>query len=164
MCDGYHPILCIIPPHMLESLAENGTPAQREMALRNLAAAASVRGEREAAAQFAALAGTVSATRKERLVYDGQNSSILPGRLVRAEDDPASEDVAVNEAFDGAGATYDLFKEVYGRNSMDDRGMRIISTVHHRRGYDNAFWNGSQMAYGDGDEDLPESQRVLRLL
>ncbi len=70
---------------------------------------------------------------------------------------PHTYDVAVNEAYDGAGATYDLFKDIYGRNSIDDKGMTIESSVHYRIGYDNAFWDGRQMVYGDGDENLPEA-------
>jgi Zn-dependent metalloprotease len=67
----------------------------------------------------------------------------------------------VNEAYDGAGATYDLFMDAYGRNSIDDQGMTIESSVHYQVGYDNAFWNGRQMVYGDGDEDLPQGQRLF---
>ena len=39
--------------------------------------------------------------------------------------------------------------------------MPLNSTVHYQKGYDNAFWNGSQMVYGDGDEDLPPAQRLF---
>jgi Zn-dependent metalloprotease len=35
------------------------------------------------------------------------------------------------------------------------------STVHYKKGYDNAFWNGEQMVYGDGDEDLPPEDRLF---
>lgn len=49
----------------------------------------------------------------------------------------------------------------YPRNSIDGNGMRLDSTVHYKVGYDNAFWNGRQMVYGDGDEDLPKSQRLF---
>jgi len=50
-----------------------------------------------------------------------------------------------------AGVVDDFYGDVYGRNSIDDKGMKIISTVHYDRGYCNAFWNGVQMTYGDGD-------------
>jgi Zn-dependent metalloprotease len=50
---------------------------------------------------------------------------------------------------------------VYQRNSIDGNGMRLDSTVHYRVGYDNAFWDGEQMVYGDGDEDQPESDRLF---
>jgi Zn-dependent metalloprotease len=80
---------------------------------------------------------------------------------MRKEGDLPVSDVAVNEAYDGAGATYDLYLDSYQRDSIDDRGMAINSSVHYQVGYDNAFWNGQQMVYGDGDEDLPESQRLF---
>jgi Zn-dependent metalloprotease len=80
----------------------------------------------------------------------------LPGKLVRREGDPKSRDVAVNEAYDGSGATYDFYKNVFNRNSIDDKGMRLDSSVHYGKKYDNAFWNGQQMVYGDGDGQLFE--------
>jgi Zn-dependent metalloprotease len=80
---------------------------------------------------------------------------------VRRENDPPSSDVAVNEAFDGSGATYDLYNNIYQRNSIDGNGMRLDSTVHYQTGYDNAFWNGEQMVYGDGDEDQPVEDRIF---
>jgi Zn-dependent metalloprotease len=60
----------------------------------------------------------------------------------------------VNEAYDGSGKTYDFFFKVYARNSIDDRGLRLNSTVHFGSKYNNAFWNGRQMVYGDGDGDI----------
>lgn len=88
---------------------------------------------------------------KKRYVYDANGGYILPVVLVREEDSKDSKDKTVNEAYDGAGATYDLFKNVYERNSIDDRGMSIISTVHYGKEYNNAFWDGRQMVYGDGE-------------
>jgi Zn-dependent metalloprotease len=69
----------------------------------------------------------------------------------------------VDEAYDGFGATFDLYLEEYERCSLDDRGMPLIGTVHYGRSYDNAFFDGQQMAFGDGDEDdpnLPASERL----
>ena len=100
-------------------------------------------------------------TGKQRIVYDAKNGSKLPGTVARKEGfDPVS-DSSVNEAYDGSGITYDLFFDVYGRDSIDGNGLRLDSTVHYQKGYDNAFWNGQQMVYGDGDEDLPEAQRLF---
>jgi Zn-dependent metalloprotease len=61
------------------------------------------------------------------------------------------KDKAANEAYDHSGITYDFYHKLFGRNSLDNRGMSLISTVHVGRAYNNAFWNGEQMAYGDGD-------------
>jgi Zn-dependent metalloprotease len=146
---------------MLERIAERGTPRQREWALKTLAMTAQFRGQRQMTSELPALAAAVSAAEKQRITYDAENGPSLPGRVARTEGDPPTGDLAVDEAHDGAGATYDLYDEVYGRNSIDGQGMRIESTVHYQRGYDNAFWNGQQMVYGDGDEDLPEDERLF---
>jgi Zn-dependent metalloprotease len=98
---------------------------------------------------------------KSRIVYSANNTSNLPGTIVRQEGAAPTGDPAADEAYDGAGATYDLYWQVYNRNSVDDQGLRLDSSVHYQRGYDNAFWNGSQMVYGDGDEDLPPAQRLF---
>jgi Zn-dependent metalloprotease len=70
---------------------------------------------------------------------------------VRGEGTPDSADIAVNEAYNYAGNTYDFYMNAYQRNSVDGMGMRLDSTVHYDQQYDNAFWDGQQMVYGDGD-------------
>jgi len=92
-----------------------------------------------------------SAPKIKREIYDGQNSSSLPGNIARSEGSLPSQDKDVNAAYDGAGDVYDLYLNAYRRNSLDGNGMSLVSTVHHRNKYNNAFWNGQQMAYGDGD-------------
>ncbi len=156
-----HSIQCIIPPHMLREIVERGTSAQREWALRTVSLSAQIRALRRAAAEFPSLVQRAVAQGKERVVYTADGGSTLPGRKVRGEGEPPSSDPAVNEAYDGAGATYDMYSEVYKRNSVDDHGLRLDSTVHYQKSYDNAFWDGQQMVYGDGDEDLPEAERLF---
>jgi Zn-dependent metalloprotease len=156
-----HPVLCITPPHILQAIAENGTEKQRAYAIDTLRATAQFRGDRRFEPMIRSLEGVQSSAGIVRRVYDAQNKNTLPGVLVRAEGDPPLDDVAVNEAYDGAGNTYDLYMDVYERDSIDGAGMDIESVVHYRVGYDNAFWNGRYMVYGDGDEDLPEAQRLF---
>ena len=50
-----------------------------------------------------------------------------------------------------AGVVDDFYTTVFGRNSLDDNGFKIISKVHFDQSYCNAFWNGQFMTYGDGD-------------
>ncbi|MFT3894890.1 MAG: M4 family metallopeptidase [Anaerolineales bacterium] len=158
----HSPINCIIPPHMLEDIATNGTAAQKVLAISTLKASAQMGGKRTALANFTTAAFRVAAIGgKERIIYDAQNGSSLPGTVVRKEGEAAVADVAVNEAYDGSGATYDLYKNIYQRNSIDGNGMRLDSTVHYQKGYDNAFWDGEQMVYGDGDENLPVNERLF---
>jgi Zn-dependent metalloprotease len=100
------------------------------------------------------MAVRVSSGTLRRTIYDAQhdpNDGALPGKLVRGEGDPASTDAAINEAYDGLGATYKLYMDIYQRNSIDDQGMRLDASVHFGQGYDNAFWDGQEMVFGDGD-------------
>ncbi|MFL6291331.1 MAG: M4 family metallopeptidase [Thermoanaerobaculia bacterium] len=53
-------------------------------------------------------------------------------------------------AHDYAGSTYDYYAARYGRDSLNNAGMTLISTVHYGE-VNNAGWTGSQMVYGDGD-------------
>jgi Zn-dependent metalloprotease len=157
----HSPVLCILPPHILKNIATNGTESQKNIAISTLKTSERMRGQRQALAEFTAAAFRVAAVGKERVVYDAKNGSSLPGTVVRKEGDAPVADVTVNEAYDGSGITYDLFNDVYQRNSIDGSGMRMDSTVHYRRGYDNAFWDGEQMVYGDGDEDLTVDERLF---
>lgn len=157
-----HSISCILPPHILDEIIKRGSPEQRDLALRTVASAGHIRTQRNVWVASVAASMTAAPVRnKQREVYDAKHSSTLPGTLVRGENDAPSSDVAVNEAFDGAGATYDLYYAVYGRNSVDNHGLKLSSSVHYQNNYDNAFWNGSQMVYGDGDEGLPPAQRLF---
>lgn len=156
-----HPIQCILPPHMIEEIEKNGTEGQREIARKARAVSSDMRDRRVRLMAEPAAVARVRAAARERVVYDAARGPGLPGQRVRGEGDADGDDDAVNEAYNGAGATYDLFKDVFDRDSIDGDGMRLDSTVHYREGYDNAFWNGQQMIYGDGDEDLPEDERLF---
>ena len=148
------PIHCILPPYILDKLAESPLPRVRKLAIEAIARSATLRATRTALAQLPAMTALPSPEgKKNRLVYDmkGEGSSFLPGKLVRSERDAKTKDPAANEAYDYAGATYDFYRKLFNRNSLDDHGMTLVSSVHLGRGYNNAFWNGEQMAYGDGD-------------
>jgi Zn-dependent metalloprotease len=146
---------------MLQNIAEHGTAEQRRWAIATLATSEQFRGQRTASAQFPSLAFRAVAVGKQRTIFNADNQTTLPGRTVRSDGDDPTGDAAGDEAYDYSGATYDLYKEVYERNSIDNQGLPLRSTVHYGQGYDNAFWNGQQMVYGDGDEDLPVDQRLF---
>jgi Zn-dependent metalloprotease len=97
---------------------------------------------------------------KDISIHDAQHTERLPGRLVRSASAPPTGDPAVDEAYDGLEATFDLFLEEYERCSIDDLGMPLIATVHFGQSFDSAFFDGRQMVFGDGDEDLPETERL----
>ncbi|MCW2924791.1 MAG: hypothetical protein JWM98_2195 [Thermoleophilia bacterium] len=86
--------------------------------------------------------------------YDAKQSTSPKGGLgdlVRKDDQAATGDKAVDAAHDNAKIVVDFYKQVLGRNSIDDKGMEIKSVVHYGRAYNNAYWDGSKMTYGDGD-------------
>lgn len=85
--------------------------------------------------------------------YDAKNRTSLPGSLWADADNVLNTtyDRAAVSAHVNASKTYDFYKNTYGRNSYDNNGAALNSTVHYSRNYNNAFWDGSKMVYGDGD-------------
>ncbi len=157
-----HPVHCILPPHMLEAIKMRGDAKQRRMAERIEKEADAARKARAAAAPERAYLGTPAfagpaPALPNREVYDGGYKRELPGRLVRKEGNPPSRSKLVNTVYDLTGKVFEFYLREFKRNSIDGQGMTIISTVHHRRKYSNAFWNGRQMVFGDGDGVLFKS-------
>ena len=151
-----HSIQCIVPPHMLRVLSLRADEPMREMALQLLRDDQAVRDERadhatRPAPFRPALETKAAPMQPDRAIHDGGGRAALPGDLVRAEGAEPTGDAEVDRAYDGAGDVFDLYAAEFGRNSLDGAGMPLVATVHHRRDYNNAFWNGDQMAYGDGD-------------
>ena len=89
-----------------------------------------------------------------RLIYTAANGFNLPGKLIRKESSAPRNDPAADEVYDALGITYEFFRTEFGRNSIDDQGMPLEAIVHYGVGYNNAFWNGRQMIFGDGDGKL----------
>lgn len=96
-----------------------------------------------------------------REVYDAQAKEDHPGVRARFEGDKPHADKEVNDAYEGTGIVRDFYKNVLGRNSIDNQGMKFISTVNYGDNYENAFWNGSQMTYGRPGADSPFKTFVL---
>jgi vibriolysin len=87
---------------------------------------------------------------RNRMTYSANNGTSLPGTLKRNEAAGPTGDAAIDQAHDGAGTTYDMYKFYWNRDGIDNAGMTMISTAHYSSNYCNAFWNNTQMAYGDG--------------
>ncbi|WP_306312921.1 M4 family metallopeptidase [Streptomyces hydrogenans] len=149
------PFCTIVPPHLLEHLAASGNPAVAAAARRTLIADASARTARvlpRAAADPAGAGAGPAAPR--RTIYDAERRTDLPGVKVREEGGEATGDATVNRAYAGLGATFALFRDAFGRDSMDGAGLPLLATVHYDEKYGNAFWNGEQMVFGDGDGEI----------
>jgi Zn-dependent metalloprotease len=153
---GFEPVFCtIVPPHVLDRLAQHEDSAVAGSARRTLEQDALQRTRRRTTAVRAAAASTGTPSDKpDRTVYDAEGSETLPGKKVHSEKDAPARDATVNRAHAGLGATFDLYLKAYGRHSIDGVGLPLIATVHYGEKYDNAFWNGEQMVFGDGDGRL----------
>ncbi|MYL65631.1 peptidase M4 family protein [Bacillus hwajinpoensis] len=81
------------------------------------------------------------------------NGTSLPGSYAVDSNNAftSSSQGAEVDAHYNAGVVYDYYKNAHNRNSFNNNGATIRSTVHYGSNYNNAFWNGSQMVYGDGD-------------
>ena len=146
-------IACIVPPHIFQKLLESRDRRLRELALNNMLSATQLRTQRTV---LGLLSLGPSAGGKRRTIYDAKGRETTPprGTRVRGEGDAPTTDGSVNEAYDGLGKTYDFYKAVFGRNSLDGKGLRLDGIVHYAQDFNNAFWDGHRMVFGDGDGEL----------
>ena len=157
-----HPLHCIVPPGLLDRLARASDEAVRNAALDTLALDRRFRLTRaESAARtggFLARPVTFARTggQPNRTIHDQQHSeSQTPGVVVRSEGQPPVSDSAVNQAYDGLGATYDYYWSIFQRDSLDGQGLPLVGCVHFGTAYDNAFYDGAgHMFFGDGDGQM----------
>jgi Zn-dependent metalloprotease len=158
---GHRPLACILPPNLLDRLARSGDEALRDAALDALRLDARFRLARAETASrrggpgaqpvtFARIGGTPN-----RTIYDQRHrTSQTPGTVVRSEGQDPVSDEAVDQAYDGLGATYRYFWRVFARDSIDGQGQPLHGCVHYGRAYPNAFWDGRAMFFGDGDGQM----------
>lgn len=144
MCDHHH--CFIIPPHILEGLAKRGNISckktlndthrilqKRNISLNNL------------------LIRIYKTSDGARFVYDSHNKYRQRFTLRRKEGEDIYVDHVVNEAYDTSGFVRDYLKNTFNLNSVNGEGLDIISNIHYGVNYNNAFWDGDEMTYGDGD-------------
>jgi Zn-dependent metalloprotease len=150
----------IVPPYLLEHVAQHVEEALAARVRASLLVDESHRAGRSSTRRLleSARPGVPRATTRRddgtapsRTVHDAHGTQDLPGTVVRKEGQGPTGDAATDEAYDGLGATWALYDEVFGRDSLDGRGLGLDASVHYGRDYDNAFWDGTQMVFGDGD-------------
>ncbi len=94
-----------------------------------------------------------ASSKSQILTYTANNKQTEPGTLITNTTSTFNTETlkaAVSAHYYG-GVVYDFYKNLFGRTSLDNKGMNLTSTVHYANKYNNAFWDGSQMVYGDGD-------------
>ena len=90
----------------------------------------------------------------QRAIYDSGNGMSTPGKLVRIEGQPETNDAAVTAAYDNIGIIREFFRTAFGRDISFDVPGPMVATVHYDKDFNNAFWNGQQIVIGDGDGTL----------
>jgi Zn-dependent metalloprotease len=150
----------IIPNDVLKRFAEDKKLSEKER--KNFADAALVDVQmRLLRVQAGKLTSVTAALARELVVTvaspaitvaNCSHSQTLPGTPVANPGNSA--DLTIKRAFDETKAVAEFYKTVFGRNSIDNAGMTMGSSVHYGVNYNNAFWNGMRMTYGDGDANI----------
>jgi Zn-dependent metalloprotease len=156
-----NPIHCLVPDYVLREVAKRGGVEHRESALDTLGLSSTLRAARtQAEARRAAIgpprpaAAALKRPQVNRLIRNAANGEDLNSPIVRQEGEPKTGDDALDEAFEYFGTTWDFWFEVYARNSIDGAGMTLDGVVHYSQNFDNAFWDGDQMIFGDGSGQI----------
>ncbi|WIB61346.1 M4 family metallopeptidase [Curtobacterium sp. MCLR17_007] len=147
----------VVPPYLLRAIADapsdafpRATPAARSA----LATLDLVQAPKHEPRLGVAPSVTTPDRSPQRSISDAHGTTTLPGDLVRAEGAPDTGDAAVDEAYAGLGATHAFWLDVFGRVSIDGAGLPLDASVHYGQDYDNAYWDGSRMVFGDGDGEV----------
>jgi Zn-dependent metalloprotease len=159
-----------LPSKLLKKIAAKAGDADRHALHEHIQSTARIRSLRSAWNAPAPLPGLLAApvhkagASCQRAVFDAGTGTQLPGKTVRTEGGKPVRDAAVNQVYDNTGVTLDFFLKVFGRNSIDNRGMRVTSAVHFGKNFSNAMWTGEQMVYGDGDANVGGFTQALDII
>lgn len=159
LSNGPSPVFCtIVPPQILDKLSQSDDPLLSGPARRTLEADGAKRARRRLTALAGGPVTRITAgtppTTPHRTLYDCRHGTVLPGHKVRDEGDEPTRDASVNRAYAGLGATFELLHKEFGRSSIDGNGLPLIGSVHYDEQYNNAFFDGEQMVFGDGDGEI----------
>ncbi|MGZ5271471.1 MAG: M4 family metallopeptidase [Ramlibacter sp.] len=150
----------IVPKDVLERLAGDRQLPQdlRKAAADSARITDGIRRMRVDAGELTAIGQTIGAhllqlaPSPKVTVYDCRNTQTLPGTPVAGPGN--AKDATAKRTFKETTGVAKFYESVFGRNSIDDAGMTMMSSIHYGQKYNNAMWNGSQMVYGDGDTKL----------
>lgn len=86
-----------------------------------------------------------------RTIYNAEYNDQYPGdKLILCEGMAMIDDIAATKAYNYLGKTYEFYQKIFSRNSIDNKGLKLVATVHYQKNYMNAFWDNNQMVFGDG--------------
>jgi Zn-dependent metalloprotease len=144
-----------VPPYVEEALAESPEAPSVDRTHLDLSDAArerrAVATAQEAAPKTAPSLAPPTTGTSRREVYDSGNTTNQRVKLVRPEGSPETKDAEVINAYDNSGVVRTFFRQVLNRDSIDNRSLDLVLNVHFGTKFNNAFWDGDEMTFGDGD-------------
>lgn len=94
-------------------------------------------------------------------IYDAKGGERRPGEKARFEGEGPCGEKEADACYDFSVSIRKFYKDEYGRNSIDGKGMKLISTVNFGQEFNNAFWDGVQCTYGRPGQSSPFKTFVL---
>ena len=171
MKPAYRCFCFAVPSKLFRKLAEKSGEEERQRLNEHIENSMRLRTHRHVCAKQAPVHRTVQSPQSfmpaqayRRSIFNAGFDTDLPGKPVRHEGDKPVKDRAVNQVYDNTGIALDFFHQVFGRDSLDDRSMRVESAVHFGKDFANAMWTGEQMVYGDGDENVGGFTEALDII
>jgi Zn-dependent metalloprotease len=164
MCQQHstrNPIHCIIPPYISEKLVNKAPEYRLPVVLNNKLRNSRFRNDRNFFGNLSnkqrSILSAVGAPAPQPVlkmqVFDLKNSTVFTkGKLVWDSEKTIQKlDYDAKNVIRGGRATWSLYCNIFGRNSIDGCGMPIRQYIHYDSKYENAFWDGRRMIFGDGD-------------
>ncbi len=152
-----------IPDHVFDEIAKrNPDNAELQKTVEaNRAMNARARQMREGKEGFTSRVAPEGTGARE--VYDAKGKE-EDGELVRSEGEKPTGDPEVDQAYQFTGDIRDYYKDNHGRNSIDGKGMKMLSTVNYGENFENAFWNSIRMTYGKPGPESPFRTFMMRMI
>ena len=160
MCTNHrNPIQCILPPYIADKMMDS-KKMTTEVSLDNQLRNYRFHSDRKFFSALSRPNQKIMAVKQVKAakpkpiieVHTCAHGYSLPGKLISQKSLPVSKDKDVRNVYHGAKYTWEFYNKIFNRNSIDNKGMALINSVHYGKKYDNAMWNGRQMVYGDGDK------------
>jgi Zn-dependent metalloprotease len=151
-----------VPPFVIDHLAMDDREEVQAAALATAHQAMDSRARRAeqeltidqlaASAGLEAISAAPSPTgQAAREVFNCEHRWVKRVDRVRREGADPTGDADADAAYDNVGVTRDFLKKALGRNSIDNLGLDLVLNVHYGVKFLNAFWDGEEMVFGDGD-------------
>jgi Zn-dependent metalloprotease len=158
----FNPIHCIVPPYMLNKLMESSNKKVADLAVNSNFRSFRFRNDRsffqKSTLREKTILGviakvSVKSAAMQMEVYDCNHKTDFVS-AVKLWDSTTNKKVtsqAAKNVIKGGKASWDFYFQLFGRNSIDNKGLLIKQYIHYDKGLDNAYWDGRRMVYGDGD-------------